>query len=93
MIIDPKFDLTLGSLTAIDPIGISLGQYSSENTLFNDNLNQKYTESPKTHFKGYLANLDKNSGYYYDSEGKLAYVLNQYPRGIAPDFRKQWILL
>ena len=88
IIIDPTFDLTLGSFTAIDPNGIFLGQYSSENTLFNDNLNQKYTESPKSHNKGYLANLDKNSGYYYDSEGKLAYVLNQYPRGIAPDFRK-----
>ena len=88
IIIDPILNPTLGSFTAIDPNGIFFGQYSSENTLFNDNLNQKYTESPKTHFKGYLANLDKNSGYYYDSEGKLAYVLNQYPRGIAPDFRK-----
>jgi hypothetical protein len=88
IIIDPTFNSTLGSFTAIDPIGTFLGQYSSENTLFNDNLNQTYKTSPKSHNKGYLANLDKNSGYYYDSEGKLAYVLNQYPRGIAPDFRR-----
>jgi hypothetical protein len=95
IVVDPVYDTTLGHFIAVGAKdsgdtspGAILGQYSSENTLFNDNLNQKYTTSPKDHKKGYLANLDKNSGYYYDPQGKLSYVLNQYPRGIAPDFRK-----
>ena len=95
IVVDPVYNPTLGYFTAVGAKdsgdttpGAVLGQYSSENTLFNDNLNQKYTESPKDHKKGYLANLDKNSGYYYDPKGNLSYVLNQYPRGIAPDFRK-----
>jgi hypothetical protein len=95
IVVDPVYSTTLGHFVAVGAKdsgdtspGTILGQYSSENTLFNDNLNQKYTVSPKDHKKGYLANLDKNSGYYYDPQGKLSYVLNQYPRGIAPDFRK-----
>jgi len=95
IVVDPIYDITLGHFVAVGAKdsgetspGTVLGQYSSENTLFNDNLNQKYTTSPKDHKRGYLANLDKNSGYYYDSQGNLSYVLNQYPRGIAPDFRK-----
>ena len=95
IVVDPIYNTTLGHFVAVGAKdsgdtspGTILGQYSSENTLFNDNLNQKYTTSPKDHKKGYLANLDKNSGYYYDPQGKLSYVLNQYPRGIAPDFRK-----
>jgi hypothetical protein len=95
IVVDPIYNTALGHFVAVGAKdsgdtspGTILGQYSSENTLFNDNLNQKYTTSPKDHKKGYLANLDKNSGYYYDPQGKLSYVLNQYPRGIAPDFRK-----
>ena len=95
IVIDPVYNIALGHFIAVGAKdsgdtspGTILGQYSSENTLFNDNLNQAYTTSPKDHKKGYLANLDKNSGYYYDPQGKLSYVLNQYPRGIAPDFRK-----
>jgi hypothetical protein len=90
IIVDPKIFTTSGSTTfmATDPNGVPLDTYSSRNTLFNDNLNQTYAESPKDHEEGYLANLDKNSGYYYSPDGKLAYVLNQYPRGIAADFRK-----
>jgi len=95
IVVDPIYNVALGHFVAVGAKdsgdtspGTILGQYSSENTLFNDNLNQKYTTSPKDHKKGYLANLDKNSGYYYDPQGKLSYVLNQYPRGIAPDFRK-----
>jgi hypothetical protein len=95
IVVDPIYNVALGHFVAVGAKdsgdtspGTILGQYSSENTLFNDNLNQKYTTSPKNHKKGYLANLDKNSGYYYDPQGKLSYVLNQYPRGIAPDFRK-----
>jgi hypothetical protein len=90
IVVDPQIFTTSGSTTfmATDPNGIPLDTYSSRNTLFNDNLNEKYDESPKGHIKGYLANLDKNSGYYYTSDGKLAYTLNQYPRGIAADFRK-----
>jgi hypothetical protein len=95
IVVDPVYNVALGHFIAVGAKdsgdtspGTILGQYSSENTLFNDNLNQAYTTSPKDHKKGYLANLDKNSGYYYDPQGKLSYVLNQYPRGIAPDFRK-----
>jgi hypothetical protein len=87
---NPVYNEALGHYVAVSPgdAPVVLGQYTSSNTLFNDNLNQKYTTSPKTHKRGYLANLDKNSGYYFTSDGKLSYVLNQYPRGIAPDFRK-----
>jgi hypothetical protein len=95
IVVDPVYNINLGHFAAIGAkdtgdtsSGTVLGQYSSKNTLFNDNLNQAYTTSPKDHKEGYLANLDKNSGYYYDPKGNLAYVLNQYPRGIAPDFRK-----
>jgi hypothetical protein len=95
IVVDPVYNTTLGHFVAVGAKdsgdtspGTILGQYSSKNTLFNDNLNQAYTTSPKDHKEGYLANLDKNSGYYYDPKGNLAYVLNQYPRGIAPDFRK-----
>lgn len=90
IVVAPKIFTTSGS-TTFGPTSVSgepLGIYSSRNTLWNDNLNQKYDKSPKDHVDGYLANLDKNSGYYYDSKGNLAYVLNQYPRGIAADFRK-----
>jgi hypothetical protein len=95
IVVDPVYNIALGHFAAIGAkdtgdtsSGVVLGQYSSKNTLFNDNKNQAYTTSPKDHEEGYLANLDKNSGYYYDPKGNLAYVLNQYPRGIAPDFRK-----
>jgi hypothetical protein len=90
IVVDPKIFTTSGSTTfmAADPTGRPLDIYSSRNTLWNDNLNQKYDISPKSHKEGYLANLDKNSGYYYTTDGKLAYTLNQYPRGIAADFRK-----
>jgi hypothetical protein len=89
LIADPQYILTSGSYLAVDPEGKILGQYSSEKTLWNDNLNQSskdHYDKPKDHNKGYLANLDKNAGYYYDS-GNLTFVINQYPRGIAPDFR------
>jgi len=95
IVVDPIYDPVLGHVVAVGAKdtgdtspGTILGQYSSENTLFNDNLNEPYTVSPKHHKKGYLANLDKNAGYYYDSEGNLSYMLNQYLRGIAPDFRE-----
>ena len=90
IVVDPKIFTTDGATTvgATDPTGNPLDVYSSRKTLFNDNLNKTYDQSPKDHKEGYLANLDKNSGYYYDPQGNLAYVLNQYPRGIAADFRK-----
>ena len=90
IVVDPQIFTTSGSTTfmATDPNGVPLDVYSSRNTLFNDNLNKTYAQSPKDHKEGYLANLDKNAGYYYTSDGKLAYTLNQYPRGIAADFRK-----
>ena len=90
IVVDPKSFTTAGGTTfgPTDTTGVPLDSYSSRNTLFNDNLNQKFDVSPKSHKEGYLANLDKNSGYYYTSDGKLAYTLNQYPRGIAADFRK-----
>jgi len=90
IVIDPIVFTTSGSTTfvATDPLNKPLDVYSSRNTLWNDNLNQKYDVSPKSHKEGYLANLDKNAGYYYTTEGQLAYTLNQYPRGIAADFRK-----
>jgi hypothetical protein len=89
IIVDPEIFTTSGSTTfmATDPNGVFLDTYSSRNTLFNDNLNQKYDESPKSHKEGYLANLDKNAGYYYTEKGELSYTINQYPRGIAADFR------
>ena len=88
IIVDPEIFTTSGSTTfmATDPNGVFLDTYSSRNTLFNDNLNQKFEISPKSHEEGYLANLDKNAGYYYEN-GNLVYTINQYPRGIAPDFR------
>lgn len=90
IVVDPKSFTTAGGTTfgPTDTTGKPLDSYSSRNTLWNDNLNQRYDVSPKSHKEGYLANLDKNSGYYYTSDGKLAYTLNQYPRGIAADFRK-----
>jgi hypothetical protein len=91
IIIDPKIlsnsDYTSTTLSPVDNLGNPLGTYSSRNTLFNDNLNQSWKKSPKSHEEGYLANLDKNSGYYYTKKGNLVYTINQYPRGIAPDFR------
>ena len=90
IVIDPTTFTTNGATTvgATSTDGKSLDVYSSRNTLWNDNLNKTYDQSPKPHVEGYLANLDKNAGYYYTSDGKLAYTLNQYPRGIAADFRK-----
>ena len=88
LLVDPKYDLSTGTFTPQDSEGKNLGEYSSENTLWNDNLNEPYTTSPKNHKKGYLANLDKNAGYYVDKKGNKTFQLAQYPRNIAPDFRK-----
>jgi hypothetical protein len=65
--------------------------YSSLNTLYNDEVKRwdKYgggTE-PKPHKKGYLANLDKNAGGYILEGNKFVSTNNNYPGGIAPDFR------
>ena len=88
LVVDPKYIISSGSYLAVDPTGKVLDQYSSENTLWNDNLNQSYNYSgSKSHKKGYLANLDKNSGYYYTKNGNYTFTLNQYVRGTAPDFR------
>ena len=92
IIIEPQIfsnsDYTSTTIGPADNLGKPLDTYSSKNTLWNDNLDQSYEKSPKSHVDGYLANLDKNSGYYYTPNGDLVYTINQYPRGIAPDFRK-----
>ena len=87
LLADPTYFEPSGSYLGVDPNGRILDTYSSENTLFNDNLNTKPSNTPKPHKKGYLANLDKNAGYYYDTQGNIVIQLQQYPRGIAPDFR------
>lgn len=94
IVVDPKiFTTSTSGSTTLGPSstdGRPLDVYSSKNTLWNDNLNQTFYQSPKDHINGYLANLDKNAGYFYDTtnNNKLAFKINQYPRGIAPDFRK-----
>jgi len=88
LVTDLKYDLTTGTFVAQSFNGKNLGEYSSINTLWNDNLNERFDVSPKNHKKGYLANLDKNAGPYIDSNGNYTFKLAQYPRNIAPDFRK-----
>jgi hypothetical protein len=80
--------------------GNLLGKYSSENTLFRDytdsdissnggflwkNLNNP-SKADIIHKKGYLADLDKNAG-FYKKNGEIIYYNNGYNGGIAPDFR------
>ena len=88
LLADPKFDPETGTFEPQSQENGTLGKYSSENTLWNDNLNEPFTTSPKNHKKGYLANLDKNAGHYIDKKGNIVFALAQYPRSIAPDFRK-----
>jgi hypothetical protein len=88
LITDLKYDQNIGTFVLQSNEGKNLGGYSSENTLWNDNLNQSFKVSPKSHKKGYLANLDKNAGYYIAKDGTYTFALAQYPRNIAPDFRK-----
>ena len=88
LVTDLKYDLTTGTFVAQSFNGKNLGEYSSINTLWNDNLNEGFDVSPKNHKKGYLANLDKNAGPYIDPNGNYTFKLAQYPRNIAPDFRK-----
>jgi hypothetical protein len=88
LIANPEFDITTFTFEPQSNVNGTLGSYSSKNTLLNDNLNEPYTVSPKNHKEGYLANLDKNAGYYLDKNDNITVALAQYPRNIAPDFRK-----
>lgn len=88
LVTDLKYDQTIGTFVLQGNNDKNLGEYSSKNTLWNDNLNESYEVSPKNHKEGYLANLDKNAGYYIDKKGNYTFALAQYPRNIAPDFRK-----
>jgi hypothetical protein len=88
LITNPKIDNN-GSLVAVDPDGMYVGQYSSENTLIADPVASKelneikkveLLNNPST--KGYLANLNKNgdpTSHNPPREGG--------GRGISVDFR------
>lgn len=90
LITDPTYDDATGTFYSTDLNGKPLGKFDP--ALMNRMLEKTTSETwdykkSKNHKNGYLANLDKNSGYYYDKSGNLTFKTNQYPRGIAPDFR------
>jgi hypothetical protein len=90
LITDPTYDDETGTFYSTDLNGKPLGKFDP--ALMNRMLEKTTSETwdykkSKNHKNGYLANLDKNSGYYYDKSGNLTFKTNQYPRGIAPDFR------
>jgi len=62
---------------------------SSQSALWPDfNRYYAFKKGDKQHNKGYLADLDKNAGYYFDAITKQpVFYNNGYPGGIAPDFR------
>jgi hypothetical protein len=91
LITDPVYDPSTGTFYSTDTNGNILGKFDP--ALMNKMLEKTTSETwnytgSKSHGNGYLANLDKNAGYYIDqNSGKLQFVINQYTRGIAPDFR------
>ena len=90
LIAEPKYDSATGTFNAADPDGKLLGKFDPKlmNRMLEKTTSEtwNYTE-PKNHQNGYLANLDKNAGYYYNKNNELTFKINQYTRGIAPDFR------
>jgi hypothetical protein len=73
LIVNPIYDPNIGTFTPQDTEGKNLGAYSSKNTLWNE---------------GYLANLEKNAKPFITENRDYTFSLVQYPRSIAPDFRK-----
>lgn len=84
-------------------LGGTPSEYNSDNTLRRDyfqsassttalwpDFNKFYgfKKGDTKHTNGYLADLDKNAGYYFDANtNQPVFFNNGYPGGIAPDFR------
>ena len=89
LITDPIYDPKTGTFYSTDLNGKLLGKFDP--ALMNKMLEKTTSETwnytgSKSHGNGYLANLDKNAGYYIQNN-VVQFKINQYTRGIAPDFR------
>jgi hypothetical protein len=89
LITDSIYDPKTGTFYSTDLNGKLLGKFDP--ALMNKMLEKTTSETwnytgSKSHGNGYLANLDKNAGYYIQNN-VVQFKINQYTRGIAPDFR------
>jgi hypothetical protein len=95
---DSIYDQDTGTANAVDPdSGKLLGKFDES---LMDKMLRKTTKDkanyskPKNNQEGYIANLDKNAGYYTDPKTKdIVFKLDQYNSipggspGVGPDFR------
>ena len=98
LVVDSQYQTETGHFEAFSPLlpNKPLGRYSSELTLTTDSQHigtkdiEKSTGLNSSETKGYLANLNKNSGNYVDGNELITYH-NPYRvggHGISYDFRK-----
>jgi hypothetical protein len=98
LVVDSQYQTDSGYFEALSPLlpNKPLGRYSSELTLITDPQHVGTEDLPKStalnssETKGYLANLNKNSGDYVENNELITYH-NPYRvggRGISYDFRK-----
>jgi hypothetical protein len=75
----------------VSPKMVGCTEYSSAVTLdvgpASGIKNADYKHGAHEEGKNYLANLDKNVGYYNDN-GKIKFIQHRHSRNIGPDFRK-----